>query len=321
MSQGRSVLLLSCSNRKASGGTSAWQGDRFFPGKLASNRCKRLLERRNDIRQMLLPDGPARLYDRDRNGGYRDESPPNFPLANGPDFGGSEPALYRPAHERYTGRFFGRLTRLAPNFWREPPVEILFVSGLYGLVFWDEWIQDYDCHFADYSDPDNIPHSKVSAHWGDELSEALIEFLQRQPSSVPITTVYDLLSEELYQSLFNWRKSGAPPSCITGFSKSVRGLTFCRLSRAFSRPMSPPLATDHTSRDGTRFPTAKSPWKSASNARCAAIRTQCAKVMSPNPGTGRSGSGCCRGPSSAGRSRSRSVLQKNGAWPSNLLTQ
>src|SRR5215472_11549339 len=206
MSQGRSVLLLSCSNRKASGGTSAWQGDRFFPGKLSSNRCKRLLERRNHIRRMLLPDGPARLYDRDRNGGYRDESPPNFPLANGPDFGGTEPALYRPAHERYTGRFFGRLTRLAPNFWREPPVEILFVSGLYGLAFWDEWIQDYDCHFADYSDPDNIPRSKVSAHWGDELSEALIDFLQRPSSSAPITTVYDLLSEELYQSLFNWEK-------------------------------------------------------------------------------------------------------------------
>jgi hypothetical protein len=38
------------------------------------------------------------------------------------------------------------------------------------------------------------------------LSEALIEFLQRQPSSDPITAVYDLLSEELYQSLFNWEK-------------------------------------------------------------------------------------------------------------------
>jgi hypothetical protein len=78
MSRGRSLLLLSCSNRKASGGTSAWQGDRFFPGKLSSNRGSGTLERRNEIRRMLR-GGPPRLYDRDRNGGYRDESPPNFP--------------------------------------------------------------------------------------------------------------------------------------------------------------------------------------------------------------------------------------------------
>jgi hypothetical protein len=207
MSEDRALLLLSCSNRKASGGTSAWEGGRFFPDELSTNRGGGILDRRNKIQRMLRA-GPPRLYDKDRNGGYRDESPPNFYLASGRDFGDVEPALYRLAYERYTGRFFGMLERLAPNFWKQLPssIEILFLSGLYGLEFWDESIQDYDCHFADYSDPENVPKSRVSTHWGDELSDALIEFLQRQPRSAPIRVVYDLLSEELYQSLFDWKK-------------------------------------------------------------------------------------------------------------------
>jgi hypothetical protein len=85
-----------------------------------------------------------------------------------------------------------------------PSIEIVFVSGLYGLIFWDELIQDYDCHFADYTD-DSL-RSKVSDRWGNTLSDALIQFLQSQSRAAPIRAVYDLLSESLYQNLFRWEK-------------------------------------------------------------------------------------------------------------------
>jgi hypothetical protein len=154
----------------------------------------------------MLRGGPPRLYNEDQRGGYRDERSPNRQLANGRDFGGCETAAYLPAYKRYTGRFFDKLASMAPNFWEElpPSIEIIFVSGLYGLAFWDEAIQDYDCHFADYTD-DNRPR-KVSDLWGSTLSDALIEFVRIQSRSVPIRAVYDLLSERLYQDLFAWNR-------------------------------------------------------------------------------------------------------------------
>jgi hypothetical protein len=70
-------------------------------------------------------------------------------------------------------------------------------------VLWDEPIQDYDCHFADHTEDRQL---KVKDLWGDTLSDTLMEFLRVQPRSAPIKTVYDLLSESLYQSLFKWER-------------------------------------------------------------------------------------------------------------------
>ncbi len=208
MSEGRSLLLLSCSNHKDPGPpTLGPHSGRSFPQILPRAARNRILYQRDEIRQMLR-GGPPRLYNEDMRGGYRDDYAPNRKLANGGDFGGSEAGAYLQAYNRYTGKFFGRLVEMAPHFWEDLPkttIEIIFVSGLYGLVFWDELIQNYDCHFADYSD--DTRRRKVKDFWGEILSQALIEYLRMMQSrSVPITTVYDLLSERLYQDLFAWDK-------------------------------------------------------------------------------------------------------------------
>jgi hypothetical protein len=205
MTEGRSLLLLSCSHHKESGGIFGRQHGRSFVEAISPTTRNRILEQRNEIRRMLR-GGPPRLYNEDQKGGYRDERLPNRQLAIGRDFVGSETAAYLPANKRYVGRFFGRLASMAPNFWKDIPasIEVVFVSGLYGLILWDEPIQDYDCHFADYIDA--IRRLKIKDFWGSTLSDALIEFLRIRSNAAPIRTVYDLLSESLYQSLFAWEK-------------------------------------------------------------------------------------------------------------------
>jgi hypothetical protein len=204
MRKRRSLLLLSCSREKQPGGVLGRRGGRSF-AEILRVGGRGILEQRTEIRRMLR-GGPPRINNQDQKGGFRDERSTNRNLANGPDFGGSDVAAYLPACKCYTGRFFDELLSVASGFWDElpPSIEIIFVSGLYGLVFWDEMIQNYDCHFADQSEA--IPSRKVSDLWSATLTDALIEFLHIESRSNPITTIYDLLSERLYQNLFVWNK-------------------------------------------------------------------------------------------------------------------
>jgi hypothetical protein len=130
-------------------------------------------------------------------------------LLPGLDFGGKDPAkaIYLPAWQRYRGRFFSKLEEESTEFWSliaNRPVEILFVSGLYGLLLWDELIQDYDCHFADYT---RGPRRKsVASIWKGALTESLCELVRSYRGRDGGVVVYDLLSEMTYQKLFDWEK-------------------------------------------------------------------------------------------------------------------
>lgn len=80
------------------------------------------------------------------------------------------------------------------------------MSGLYGLVLWDEPIQDYDCHLADYTRDDL---TTVMEKWGSILTDALVEFINHSAQSRrggKITRVYDLLSDSCYQSVIGWNR-------------------------------------------------------------------------------------------------------------------
>jgi hypothetical protein len=103
------LLLLSCSNHKRAEGQKAY-GE--FEGRaiaryLTPSRREQLLARRNEIRR-LLAGGPPRIYNEDQKGGFRDERPCNLNISEGLDFGGldSGAAVYLPAFQRYSGRFF-----------------------------------------------------------------------------------------------------------------------------------------------------------------------------------------------------------------------
>ena len=58
----------------------------------------------------------------------------NRHLARGPDFGGDSRARYRPAVERYEGRFFLGLGSDRGAVLRASPHHLLLLSGLYGVL-------------------------------------------------------------------------------------------------------------------------------------------------------------------------------------------
>ncbi len=204
---GRTLILLSCSRDKSHGGVPFDDVARRFssvPGLGSKFLCTR-----NEIFD-LLHGVPERLYDEDQKGGFRNERGANQALRLGPDFGGQDhgKAAYQPAYERYNGRFFKALNNAAPNLWNEVPnhsdIEILFVSGLYGLVYWNEVIQEYDCHFNDHRESDR---TQVADIWRPALTLALSDFLYaRAKAGDPVRYIYDLLSEKVYQDVFDWGK-------------------------------------------------------------------------------------------------------------------
>ena len=74
-------------------------------------------------------------------------------------------------------------------------------------MFWDECIQDYDCHLADYTDDQE--KITVSRLWGPLLTECLIDFVSGGGENAgrgPIRYVYDLLSEGEYQATIEWER-------------------------------------------------------------------------------------------------------------------
>jgi hypothetical protein len=206
--EARSLILLSCSHDKRAG------GERFD---LSSRRISsektlpkvglQLVGCRKRIRE-LLQGGPPRLYNEDQKGGFRDERECNRQLVFGPDLAGddTDKSIYLPAWQRYTGRFFVQLEKDSPQFWKtisSHPVEVLFVSGFYGLLLWDELIQEYECHFNDYTRDGK--KQTVGEIWGSVLTDALCEFIGGQAEQ-PISRIYELMSESTYQCLFNWKE-------------------------------------------------------------------------------------------------------------------
>jgi hypothetical protein len=204
---GRTLILLSCSRDKRHGGDHFDGTARRLPSaSTLPNLAMDVLKTRNQIYE-LLHGVRSRLYDEDQKGGFRDERVSNRVLRLGPDFGGDDIGvpIYLPAYKRYSGRFFAELERVAPLFWDEitvRPIDILFVSGLYGLLYWNELIQEYDCHLKDYREFDR---KAISSLWKPVLSPALADLLKaRAQAGHPIDCVYDLLSEEAYQHVFDW---------------------------------------------------------------------------------------------------------------------
>jgi hypothetical protein len=160
----------------------------------------------------MLQGDTTRLYNEEQKGGYRDQRRCNQRLLGGPDFGGvaSGSKAFLPAHRRYTGRFFTTIERAAPDFWSTIsayPIEVIFVSGLYGLMLYDEQVQNYDCYPGDHT-VERRPQT-VAEIWGDTLTDTICAFVaqqNRQSGTGKIRYVYDLLSEETFQRVFDWKR-------------------------------------------------------------------------------------------------------------------
>lgn len=206
----RTLILLSCSRDKNSGGTRFPTKGRQF-SKCLINQKKEFIQKRKNILDYLLYEREYRIHAPDSCDGYRDERISNSKLVRGPDFGydSTSDEVYLPANQRYVGRFFNGLLKASPRFWEDLfrfPVEILFVSALYGFLFWDESIQNYDCHLSDYIvEPDSKKKvRKLKKYWKDPLTNSLCEFLDNSKNDWPIISIYNLLSEESYQDAIGW---------------------------------------------------------------------------------------------------------------------
>ncbi len=208
--QERSLLVLSDSRDKRQNGETCKPSARSFPGFLSPRTANDFRSKRKAVLRMLK-GGPPRLYDHEQNGGFRDQRECNQILIEGPDFREAHEGapVYLPACERYRGRFFRKLSQENRSFWgglRNEPVEVVFVSGLYGLVLWDEPIQEYDCHFGDYAEGD--ASQTVALCWSGIVTAALCEFVNREKTAGRgcFRRVYDLLSEESYQLVLDWER-------------------------------------------------------------------------------------------------------------------
>src|ERR1039458_5728501 len=182
--QERTIILLSCSRDKRQGGVCYDETARRLASSSAlPQQWKALVAERKRI-SVLLRGIQGRLYNDDQAGGFRDLRGVNRSLVSGLDVGGTDygKQLYWPAHKRYCGRFFVELDAIAPGFWSElnrHPIEILFVSGLYGLLLWDEVIQEYDCHLGDYV-KGKEPKQTVARLWRPLLTDVLCEFIKTE---------------------------------------------------------------------------------------------------------------------------------------------
>ena len=206
---GHVLLLLSCSHRKRPDGLAPPSTAPRVSECLTFSRAKFLGCRRSVFD--LLKGTRSRLYDREQRGGYRDEHGPNRKLRGDQEFDlEKDPrALYLPANQRYAGRFFERLDEENPKFWNgllQTPIEILFVSALYGLLLWNEPIQDYDCHASDRIADANL---MVGDIWRPVATDALLDFISRggrNPEHERFAAIFDLLSENAYQNMFDWTR-------------------------------------------------------------------------------------------------------------------
>lgn len=184
------ILFLSiCSLTKATGGHSQYLKGASIASELPPKLAERLLKRRNEVRRLVRESEEV-----DWQGVPLSQLEFNHDLTAGPDFGGRRTAAFRPAVERYEGRFFqalggDRKTKLA-----ESKHHVLFLSGLYGLLRPLEPVQLYSCP---------LKH-QIADLWveDDLLTDLLCEYIRARR----IAKVIDLTAMDAYRKLIDWER-------------------------------------------------------------------------------------------------------------------
>jgi pimeloyl-ACP methyl ester carboxylesterase len=133
---------------------------------------------------------------------------PNRRLYLGPDFGGRvNEARYLPAYRRYIGRCYQASAEEWGAFFALPEAhrpDVLIMSGLYGLYPADEHIQNYDVHLTDFDFARNCTLQEL---WRRVVTDVLLSRLDwLEAQGYTVGRVYDLLTEDLYRSIFDWER-------------------------------------------------------------------------------------------------------------------
>jgi hypothetical protein len=167
------LVLIPESTRKAKGGGAAQGGSRAFDGALPREEHRRLTVLRDQVRA-AAPDSIA------------------------------EPEAFLPAFQRYRGNMYRAIGEEA---WerRAPGVEVLIVSGLYGLVASRDPVAQYDLSMAEPVER----LGKLNRWWRDH---GLPSILHAYLEAVHPPHVVDLLSLEYREA-------------VEGFASGLRGTT------------------------------------------------------------------------------------------------
>ena len=194
---GNILILISCSHDKNS------ENGEFttenFISSISENREK-FLEKRRNIKDWIQKGW---VVDKE-SGENRDTRRENTELIDGPDFGQDvQEKRYLPAYKRYEGRFFSQLDEKDWHTAKEKGYHILIISGLYGLLSFNDSIQAYNCHLTDRIIGDIMEHEgTLSDYWVDTLTEGLKEYIEKNN----IDMIIDLISEESYQHSIKWEE-------------------------------------------------------------------------------------------------------------------
>ena len=178
-----------CSLTKSGGGHDEYDSGEAIGSELTPRLARKLAWRRERIRQ-LAGETPDVTW----QGVALPEFEYNRPLARGPDFGGDSRARYRPAVERYEGRFFLGLGSDRGAVLRASPHHLLLLSGLYGVLRSFEPIQLYSCPLA----------SRVAQLWRDD--GVLTEILSSYVVERSIERIIDLTAVDAYRRLVDWEE-------------------------------------------------------------------------------------------------------------------
>ena len=186
------LFLTNCSLTKKTGGATEYDESQAITSVLPKSLGDRLLERRTSVFKLI-----KNATDFDWQGTPVSELEYNQDLSSGADLGGRHTAAYRPALDRYEGRFFQALGVAGKQRLAESEHHTLFLSGLYGLLRPTEPIQLYSCPLAHL----------VAETWRESalLTDVLCEYVRR----FEIARIIDLTAIDAYRQLIDWEKVAA----------------------------------------------------------------------------------------------------------------
>jgi len=123
-------------------------------------------------------------------------NPYNGDLVFGPDLGGIKEGKYLPAIQEYIGRFYNEagLGSEGVDKLFSSRHHALIISGLYGILRPDEFIQLYECPLEDLPEFQNL--------WSSD--DLLTDIIQEYIRAKEIRFVIDLTAQQEYRNLVNW---------------------------------------------------------------------------------------------------------------------
>jgi cytoplasmic iron level regulating protein YaaA (DUF328/UPF0246 family) len=193
MNNGKSnvLFLLICSNRKSSRLGNIYNAKTSVALSLSTDQSQELFDTRKKIFDLI------KFGEISRDNIKLSDFPLNSKLILGPDINQSilnDGKNYLKAIDRYVGRFYREINSEDRKYIENFEHHVLIVSGLYGVVSANEYIQSYSLHIKD--------SQEIYKTWidHDRLSRIILGYIKKWD----IKYVFELMGDQNYQQLISW---------------------------------------------------------------------------------------------------------------------